>query len=263
MEAAEKVAFYAAARRDAKKAGCVTRVMIRQDIYTQRELRIMGWVEDPATGDWHPDALPAATEPPAAGEPGTSVAILDDAARALRTRGDAFVAPLAPTARHAVGPSRHHRQFYSDYEVAKQFIHQAIGDISEMEVFGRTVLCAIFCRPNVTPAGVYLTTKEVKEDQWQHKAVLVLKCGPSAFTGDASYIEATYGAGGAPKPGDWLFARPEAGVQMNCEGERASRPQGVDHRGEPMDIFDWDGWPCRVIPDDDFIGRVAKPQSVV
>lgn len=186
------------------------------------------------------------------------------------SRGDAFVAPLAPTPHYSGEAGRLHRRLYDDYETAKAHIHQAIGDISEIEIFGRDVLVAVFCRPNTItvrkPDGsqgmIWQPVKEIKEDWWQGKAVLVLKCGPDAFRGDQSYLDARYD-GKPPGPGDWLFARADSGVQLSIEGEGASRPQGVDSRGQPFDLFEWPGWPCRVVPDERFFGRVAKPHQVV
>lgn len=250
-------------REEVRQSGTITLRMIKEEgLFTQPELRIMGWLED-AVGDWHRDAATAPAPAPAPAAAGTEVAILDDARRELRRHGDAFIAPLAPAAPFSSGPGRHHRPFYDDYEVAKGFIHQALGDLSETDIWDANVLCGVFCRPNVTPSGIYLTEKEVKEDWWQHKVVLVLKMGPDAFQGDPSYQRARFGDAGPPAVGDWLFARPEAGVQISLIGDGASRPQGRDHRGEPMDIFAWPGWPCRIIPHDQFLGRLTKPHSIV
>lgn len=195
----------------------------------------------------------------------TEIATIDDRRRDLEaTRGERFLSPLTQTAKFGAGSSRHHRPFFDDYEIAKLCIQQALGDMTDIDIFGRDVLTAVFCRPNVTPGGIYITSKEVKEDWWQHKVVLVLKCGPDAFTGDDSYLAARFGTDvKPPKPGDWLFARPEAGLQISLVGEGGSRPQGKDHRGNPMDVFDWDGWPCRIIPDEEFKGRLPKPHGVV
>jgi hypothetical protein len=196
--------------------------------------------------------------------PDNELAILDDQRRALElTRGERFITPIAQSAKFGDGPSRHHRPFFDDYDVAKACIEQALGDLTDIDIFGRDVLVAVFCRPNVTPGGIYIGTKEVKEDWWQHKVVLVLKCGPEAFVGDDTYVAARFGAVAPPRQGDWLFARPEAGMQINLMGEGGSRPQGKDHRGNPMDIFEWDGWPCRIIPDDEFKGRLPKPHAIV
>lgn len=188
------------------------------------------------------------------------------------SRGERHLAPLSQPAAYSDPITRHHRPFYSDYDVAKAHIAQAIGNIDDMDLFGRQVLVAVFCRPNTmkikkfdgTETTIYLPVKEIREDWWQHKACLVLKTGPEAFLGDESYHDAVFGKGiEAPKVGDWLMMNPSAGTQMSLEGDGASRPQGVDHRDQPFDLFEWNGWPCRIVGDDNFLARITKPHSVV
>lgn len=230
-------------------------------LFVQRALRIDGWVENFETGDW---SFPPSSIPVYPTTPGTDLVAQDDAHRALQeTHGDRFLSPISPAARFSTGPGRHHRPFFEDYSVAEKLILQAVGDISEMEIWDNRVLCAIFCRPNVTPGGIYITTKEIKEDWWQHKAVMILKLGVSAFSGDESWKAAKWGDSHDPVVGDWLFAEPSAGVQTQIMGEGGSRPKGRDPRGQEMDIFEWDGWPCRIIRDDEFLGRLTKPHGVV
>lgn len=178
--------------------------------------------------------------------------------------------PLNQTPKFGESTSRHHRPHFDDYDVARLHVLQAIGDISDMDLFGRQVLVAVFARPNVryitmpdgTINAIYTPLKEAKEDWWQGKACLLLKTGPEAFKGEKSYLDAMFG-GMPPKPGDWLFANAAAGMQISLYGDGGSRPQGHDHRGKLMDIYEWDGWPCRVYSDDQFFGRIAKPHSVI
>lgn len=200
--------------------------------------------------------------------------------------GRQAVAPLQQAPKFSEGISRHHRPFYDDYNVAKSHIHQALGDITTdgLELVGREVCVAVYCRPNMmrikSPSGddkvFFLPVKEIKEDWWQHKAGLIVAMGPTAFHGDDSYLDAMFGlrdedgelipGSGRPrrwKVGDWLFGNPSSGMQIQLCGEGASRPQGVDNTGEAMDLFEWDGWPCRIVLDDVFVGRIAKPHSVV
>lgn len=180
----------------------------------------------------------------------------------LTVYGDRFVSPLSKAPQFSEGISRHHKPFYDDYNTARLHIHQAVGDITDFDLFGKHVLIAVFCRPNVTPNGIYLTVKEVQEDWYQTKGGLLLKAGPSAFTGDDDYIKGMYD-GRPPQVGEWLFANASAGIQIHLCGDGASRPQGRDHRGEAMDLFMWDGWPCRIMGDDNLLGRIAKPQQIV
>lgn len=181
----------------------------------------------------------------------------------VRSQGEHFTAPLAQGAQFSEKTTSHHKPFYDDYTVAKMHILQAVGDLSELDLFGNQVLCAVFCRPNRTAKGVYLPVKEIKNDWWEHKVVLILKIGPDAFTGEDSYFRSTFGDRPPPQPGEWLFSNANAGIQINLAGDGCSRPQGVDHRGEPMDIFEWDGWPCRIMGCENFIGRLCQPHFVI
>jgi hypothetical protein len=160
--------------------------------------------------------------------------------------------------------TRLHKWHHDDYNVAKHQIYQALGDLADIDIFGRQVLVAVYVRPDVNPVtGVYQTIAGMKEDWWQGKSVLILKCGPDAFEGDASYIAATFPANTKPVPGEWMFANANAGIQISLMGENAEKVMTEDRRGEMVPVFDWDGWPCRIIPDDQFLGRIARPHSVI
>ena len=160
--------------------------------------------------------------------------------------------------------SRLHKWHHDDYGIAKQDILRQVGDISECEVFGRQVLCAVYIRPAFNPNNkLTYTEKQQAEDIAQGKAVLVLKLGPSAFDGDEDYLRSMFKDGIAPKPGDWLFARAAAGEPMQISGEGAERVEYEDRRDERQKSYPFDGWPCRVISDESFIGRVDKPHQVV
>ena len=187
------------------------------------------------------------------------------------SRGESFIAPLAQTPKYGERNSRHHRPFYDNYDVAKAHIAQAVGDISGFQLFGRNVLVAVFCRPNTMEVGpegnkttIFMPIKEIMEDWWQNKACHILMKGPEAFKGEPSYMEATFGLGvPAPEVGEWVFANASAGTQIGLCGEGASRPQGLDPRGRQWDLFEWEGWPCRIITDDCFLGRLNKPHELV
>jgi hypothetical protein len=160
--------------------------------------------------------------------------------------------------------TRLHNHGHGDYELAKEHIHQMLGNIDEMELFGRQVLVAVYIRPQRNPVtGVYITQKEQTEDIHQGKAVLILKMGPDACKGDDGYVEATYGPNGPMKSGEWVFLAQQSGFPISLQGDGASRPQGPDFRGDMIDLYEWDGWPCRIVPDDMFIGRISNPTSVV
>ena len=166
-----------------------------------------------------------------------------------------------------VSYSRLHNWHHDDYEIAKEDIRRQVGDISESQVFGSQVLCAIYIRPARNPkTGIEYTDKQQAEDIAQGKAMLVLQVGPSAFGGsdaDPGWIEDMYGKWGAPKVGDWLWARSNSGEPLQMAGEGAERLKYEDRRGELQNSYPFDGWPCRVLSDEAFIGRVAKPHQVV
>jgi hypothetical protein len=179
------------------------------------------------------------------------------------SRGEHFVAgPSLQVPAFGGATTRLHRPAYDDYETARRHIWQALGDISDFELFGRDTLVAVFCRPNMTPSGVIMPINEIKEDWWQGKGVMLVAHGPGAFNGDDSWVKSMY-RNGKPQPGDFLIARSSDGTQLSVRGEGASRPQGVDRLGRTMDLFEWDGWPCRVMPDDRFFGRLSKLHMVI
>lgn len=160
--------------------------------------------------------------------------------------------------------SRLHKWHHDDYEVAKRDIAAQIGDIDECEIFGRQVLVAVYIRPAYNPNnGITYTEVQQKEDIAQGKAVLVLKLGPDAFSGDESYLKSMFGENGPPKPGDWLFVRSAVGEPMQICGEGADRAMYRDKLNREHEAYPFEGWPCRVISDESFIGRVAKPHQVV
>lgn len=181
------------------------------------------------------------------------------------SRGERFVDSDLNAPAYSERTSRHHRPSHDDYNVAKMHIMQQVGDLDDAEPFGRQVLCAVFIKPNTNPAGLYIGEKEQAEDMWQSKVVMVLKKGPDAFNGAQSYLDATFGKGVPPPDvGDWLFVNASAGTQISLLlSDTSSRAQGVDWRGRAINLYGWDGWPCRLIDDSNFLGRIRKPHSVV
>lgn len=72
---------------------------------------------------------------------------------------------------------------------AKEILDRA-GDLSQFELMGNQVLLGVYIRSNETKLGgstFYLPDQTVKEDEWQGKAGLVLKKGPTAFVSDKNY----------------------------------------------------------------------------
>ena len=156
-----------------------------------------------------------------------------------------------------------HRWHHDDYAVAHEHILRQLGDISESMVFGRQVLCAVYVRPGRTRAGLEFTGDKQNEDIHSGKTMMVLQLGPSAFSGDADYLHAMYGAYGPPKPGDWVAARANVGEAISIQGEDAERVKHEDRRGDLQDTYPWEGWPCRIVQDESLLMRVNKPHQVV
>jgi hypothetical protein len=84
-------------------------------------------------------------------------------------------------------------------------IRDAVGDLSNVEVFNNQILVGIFKRPDKLKSGLYTAPTTQKEDEYQGKAMLILKVGALAFQDPNgrwfSGVE-------APKVGDWIVARP-------------------------------------------------------
>lgn len=69
---------------------------------------------------------------------------------------------------------------------AKDILKQ-VGDLKDFELFGNQVLIGTYQRPEKTASGIHLPGTTRQEDDYQGKAGLVLKKGPSAFVSDANY----------------------------------------------------------------------------
>jgi hypothetical protein len=153
---------------------------------------------------------------------------------------------------------------HEDYEVAKDHIYRQLGSIDNLEVFGRQVLVAVYVRPAENKrTGLSFTAKKQEADWYEGKVVLVIRAGPSAFSGDDSYIESMYGDQPPPQPGDWLFQNANTGIQFSFQGDGSERVKYEDRHGETHDMYPGDGWQVRIVMDDGFLGRIPRPTSVV
>ena len=153
---------------------------------------------------------------------------------------------------------------HEDYEIAKQHIAQQMGSMDGLEIFGRQVLVAVYTRPAENKrSGLHATAAEQQKDWYEGKVVLIIAVGPEAFQGDDSWIKATYGKNGAPKPGDWLFQNANTGIQFSICGDGAVRVKYADRHDELHALYPGDGWPVRIVSDDGFLGRLVKPHTVV
>jgi len=94
-------------------------------------------------------------------------------------------------------------------------ITERIGDLSEFEVPLNNILVGIYMRPQMTTGGILLTDDTRREDLYQGKAGLVLKCGPLAFVDD----EHVKFNGFCPKPGDWVAFRSSDGLKLDVRSK--------------------------------------------
>jgi hypothetical protein len=162
--------------------------------------------------------------------------------------------------------SRLHDWHHDDYDTVREHIYTQIGDLGSIRLFGSQVLCAIYIRPLMNPrTGLQYTAKQQAEDIAQGKTLMVLKTGPSAFSGHAEYIAETWGQEGSPKPDDWVFARASTGEPMHICLDGARLVTHEDRRGDGQPSYEafQNGWPCRVLMDTDIIGLISKPHQVV
>ena len=90
----------------------------------------------------------------------------------------------------------------------KQEIRNAIGDISDFQLFGNEILVAIYIRPQKTSSGIFLTDTYRDEDKWQGKVGLVLKKGSTSLVDPADQVEID----------DWVVFRPSDGWGITVNG---------------------------------------------
>lgn len=113
-------------------------------------------------------------------------------------------------------------------------ILDALGDLSDFELFHNQVLLAVYLRPTKTKSGLILTDSHVDEDRYQSKVGLLVKKGPQAFIEDGNWF-----SGVEFKDNDWLVFRPSDGWAITVNGVL-----------------------CRVFDDISIKGRVPHPDAV-
>ncbi len=92
----------------------------------------------------------------------------------------------------------------------KQALFDAVGDLTNYEVFHNQILVAVYVRPEKTSGGIIRPGSNVQEDEYQGKVGLVVKVGPTAFldTDDESF------QGQNINIGDWVVFRVGDGWQL-------------------------------------------------
>jgi len=116
----------------------------------------------------------------------------------------------------------------------KDQILEALGDISQVELFHNQVLLAVYIRPEKTKSGLILTDSHRDEDRYQSKVGLLVKQGPMAFEQDGNWF-----SGMSFNEHDWLVFRPSDGWSITVNGVL-----------------------CRIFDDVNIKGRVPHPDAV-
>ncbi len=88
-------------------------------------------------------------------------------------------------------------QQIAEAEDPKQGILDAVGDLSDIEVFYGNVLVGTYVGKAML-GSIHLPDEVIAENEWQSKVGLVLKVGPGAFNYGEGY------KGQSVKPGDWI-----------------------------------------------------------
>ena len=96
----------------------------------------------------------------------------------------------------------------------KKTILDAIGDISEFEIFNNKILVAVYLRPEKTKSGILLPDQHRDEDKYQGKVGLILKMGASAFDDPSG----EWFKGIKFNVHDWIIMRPSDGWSITING---------------------------------------------
>jgi co-chaperonin GroES (HSP10) len=111
---------------------------------------------------------------------------------------------------------------------------EAVGDISDVEIFHNQVLVAVYIAPEKTKGGIIRPYQNVEEDKYQGKIGLILKCAPRAFVSDAKWQWPD-----DMGEGDWVFYRVSDTIPCTVNGQA-----------------------CRIVDDVDVKGRAGDPDRV-
>ena len=106
----------------------------------------------------------------------------------------------------------------------KDEIWKAIGDLSDLKLFGNEVLVAIYIRPQKTSSGIFLTDNYRDEDKWQGKIGLVLKKGGTSLVAETDKVEVN----------DWVLFRPSDGWGLTVNGVMCRLLDDRVIRGRPL-----------------------------
>lgn len=109
-------------------------------------------------------------------------------------------------------------------------IHEAVGDLSKIELFHNQILVGIYMRGEKI-GSIYIPDKTQDEDRWQGKVGLVLKKGPIAFKNDG----ANDFGGQDVEPDDWVLYRVSDGFSIDVNGTHCRLLEDVHLKGRVSD----------------------------
>jgi co-chaperonin GroES (HSP10) len=118
----------------------------------------------------------------------------------------------------------------------KGALFEAVGDLSDVDVFHNQILLALYIRPEITKGGIIRPGQNVVEDEYQGKVGLVVKIGPTAFVSN----ETTDFMNQTVSIGDWLIYRVGDGwpIMVNGTACRVLTDRSVKMRTKtPETIF--------------------------
>ena len=116
----------------------------------------------------------------------------------------------------------------------KTALLNAVGDLSDYDLFHNQILVAIYVRPEKTSGGIIRPGTNVQEDEYQGKVGLVVKVGPSAFVSEEEDF-----MGQSVQVGDWVVYRVGDGWALNIRDTA-----------------------CRILTDRTIRMRIKKPEDI-
>jgi hypothetical protein len=104
------------------------------------------------------------------------------------------------------------------FDAKRQAIIDRLGDLSHVRIAQNEFMMAIYIRSNMSPGGIVLTDKTVKEDVYQGKVGLVVKIGSNCHFERVQ--EGTGRTFGIPVSlYDWVVVRPGETWALDLNGD--------------------------------------------
>lgn len=132
-------------------------------------------------------------------------------------------------------------------EDPREVLLNKLGDLSDIDLVGADVLCAVYQRPERTKSGLILADVSRAEDAWQSKAHLIVKLGPRAFVDDDNYA---FSEKERFKVGDWVGLKPSDGQLITLNSMRGS----VNSKDDTV--------LCRIVKDISIRLRISEPDRI-